>query len=63
MCYGMGCRYEGYMGECRKPNREICPVDLILCKGCEELFLDNNLYDVNNSLYCKDCLDEIEDEE
>ena len=27
MCYGMGCGYEDYYGECRKPGCEPCPMD------------------------------------
>jgi len=24
VCYGMGCRWEDHMGECRKPKNGIC---------------------------------------
>lgn len=27
MCYGSGCIYEDYRGECRKPRKEACPLD------------------------------------
>ena len=28
MCYGMGCRYENFYGECTKPYREPCPNEI-----------------------------------
>ena len=27
MCYGMGCTYEDWYGECQKPRRVRCPAD------------------------------------
>lgn len=61
MCYGMGCKYENHMGECRKPYKEICPLDLVECEGCHELFEEKDMVDVvyiqDNlpTIVCKDC--------
>lgn len=74
MCYGMGCKYERFDGECRKPKYTTdedgerclarCPVDMVRCDSCGEGFWEEDLIDVKYvkdnlpAVVCQDCVDD-----
>jgi hypothetical protein len=43
MCYGIGCKYENHMGECRKPSSKECPMTQEICDCCGGYFWEDEL--------------------
>ena len=60
MCYGIGCKYESFMGECRKPSSKKCPQDYGECQQCGDYFDDD---EINENGLCKKCVEYLELEE
>ena len=56
MCYGSGCKWEKWSGECGKPRFEVCPESVTLCERCGEVEVDEEVG------FCDACLELIDEE-
>lgn len=69
MCLSKGCKFEGFRGDCKKPENEICPLwerKMEICENCEENVWEEDLQEVRlkgtrtNLFVCEECSEDIE---